>query len=903
MGKATNRSRGFTLIASLLLLVLLSGVAVGLMFLVNGSGRVGSNDLESNTAYYGAESGMEKLTADLASLYQQKMAPTQADLTTLAGSSAPGSAMVSGMTYLEKVTFTSVDGAGNPITSTATISSGPNQGLTAEIIPITLQVTAIRPTGASVNMSRGVEVALIPVFQFGVFSDSDLSYFAGPRFGFEGRVHTNSNLFLAADSGPLILDSKTTVVGEIIRDRLANGYPGPANGNYTGSVFVPNATGGCDTFLAGGAQGGSCLDFGPDANNNTDDSSWNGGIPPAGGPKENPNWITASTSTFNGFIGNATSIGVVPLQLPFVQGAQGGGAAAQQIQIIRKPLSPGESASSPLGVSREFNKANIRILLASTEADLVADRPGLVGDAQNINLGLSPTFSVGGTNYPFAVAKTAVDANWISPRGSGLATWPLVDGWLRVEYKDNTGKWNGVTTEWLKYGFARQFQPIPIQFPSTLHPNAILIFQQLADRNANGTSGGTDGGTAGSPATTNTSYYPINFYDPREGFPRDALVAGFASPQCYMNGIMNAVELDVNNLQQWLWAQGAYGAGSGKSVDPSTQNGYLLYFSDRRGMIADPNNVPVQTNGEAGLEDVINSASATGTPDKLLEAATPGYNGNIGFSPEDVDENGVLDHWGDANIGDGFGVNTTNNAYQTVNNCSTTGVANKVTGARHALRLVDGGLTNLPTLANLTGGFTVASENPVYVWGNYNSDKTDGFWTNPSAKPPVADPAGHSAAAIIADAVTLLSNNWSDLNDMQNSANLGGRNASSTYYRMAIAAGKNMNFPQPNGTGNDFGTDGGVHNFLRYIENWGNGSTLYYRGSLVSLYYSQYATGIFKCCTLVYSPPNRQYFFDSDFLTPADLPPGTPMLQDINNLSYWQNFAPCTTQSGGNCTN
>ena len=66
-----------------------------------------------------------------------------------------------------------------PSPATSIISSG-NQGLTAEIIPITLQVTALRPAGASVNMTRGVEVALIPVFQFGVFSDSDLSYFPGP---------------------------------------------------------------------------------------------------------------------------------------------------------------------------------------------------------------------------------------------------------------------------------------------------------------------------------------------------------------------------------------------------------------------------------------------------------------------------------------------------------------------------------------------------------------------------------------------------------------------------------------------------------------------------------------------------------------------------------------------------
>ena len=47
----------------------------------------------------------------------------------------------------------------------------------------------------------------------------------------------------------------------------------------------------------------------------------------------------------------------------------------------------------------------------------------------------------------------------------------------------------------------------------------------------------------------------------------------------------------------------------------------------------------------------------------------------------------------------------------------------------------------------------------------------------------------------------------------------------------------------------DFGTDGGTHNFLRYIENWDE--TLYYEGSIVSMYYNHQAVGTFKCCTTV----------------------------------------------------
>src|SRR5260370_427127 len=90
------------------------------------------------------------------------------------------------------------------------------------------------------------------------------------------------------------------------------------------------------------------------------------------------------------------------------------------------------------------------------------------------------------------------------------------------------------------------------------------------------------------------------------------------------------------------------------------------------------------------------------------------------------------------------------------------------------------------------------------------------------------------------------------------------------------ATGKNINFPTVGAVGvpQDFGTDGGVHNFLRYLENWG-GQTLNYRGSMASLYYSQYGPGVFKCCGTVYCPPTRNYAFDTDFLDLSKMPPGS----------------------------
>jgi hypothetical protein len=87
----------------------------------------------------------------------------------------------------------------------------------------------------------------------------------------------------------------------------------------------------------------------------------------------------------------------------------------------------------------------------------------------------------------------------------------------------------------------------------------------------------------------------------------------------------------------------------------------------------------------------------------------------------------------------------------------------------------------------------------------------------------------------------------------------------------------------------DFGTDGGMHNFLGMLENW-SGQTLNYRGSMISFYYSRQSLGVYKCCSTVYSPPTRAFAFDTDFLNPALLPPGTPTFRDVVNLGFRQVF-------------
>jgi len=169
MSSKKQRVRGFTLIAVLLLMVLMSALAIGLMYMVNTEARVGGSDLENSLAYHAAEGGMEKMTADLATLYASNQAPTVANITALGGSPP----YITGVNFVDYTITIPINPDGTPVSAVDTVHAGPNAGLIAEITPMTLSVTAQRPLGDQVHMLRTVEVAQIPVFQFGVFSDSE----------------------------------------------------------------------------------------------------------------------------------------------------------------------------------------------------------------------------------------------------------------------------------------------------------------------------------------------------------------------------------------------------------------------------------------------------------------------------------------------------------------------------------------------------------------------------------------------------------------------------------------------------------------------------------------------------------------------------------------------------------
>ena len=447
-----------------------------------------------------------------------------------------------------------------------------------------------------------------------------------------------------------------------------------------------------------------------------------------------------------------------------------------------------------------------------------------------------------------------------------------------------------------------------------------------ATRNAAATNGVT---TTWVPQTYD--FWPNVLFDAREGTLRAVPISAANLPT--LNGTMQYIELDGKNLASWFGGKINTMVTSGQSTeDPAVApNNYVVYISDRRGNYEDP---AVETitggwpplsftqheTGEYGWNDIVNFTPnpTTGCPDDALDAGedpnvgttfagqfyyygasqkyihamgaqntttTPLGPGQIGVFSNLVTGNGVMANsvcaavpaYVTDNIWPMMVAGNTNSARE-----------NAPLFFRRAVKIVDANLLTAvgPCPGGANCGLAIATENPLYLQGDFNANSAGNGFTDPSI-----------AASLAADAITLLSNSWNDVNSFILPYATTNRTGSTTDYRMAVVAGSNPYFQNPTGViYQDYGTDGGVHNFLRFLEGW-NG-TLNYLGSIVNLYYSRQANGTYKCSgpagqpSVVYDPPTRGYNFDTNFLTPALLPPRTPLFRDVNTTGWTRLLLP-----------
>lgn len=164
-------------------------------------------------------------------------------------------------------------------------------------------------------------------------------------------------------------------------------------------------------------------------------------------------------------------------------------------------------------------------------------------------------------------------------------------------------------------------------------------------------------------------------------------------------------------------------------------------------------------------------------------------------------------------------------------------------------------------------GLTVATPHPLYVQGHFNlnnGDKTPGLGVTAQTKP----------AALIGDGITVLSEKWTD--NYAANTSLSSRAAANTTVNAAFLSGIVTTKIQ---NGAKF-YSGGVENFPRFLENW-SGNSLTYNGSMVVMFPSRQAKGVWQSPGNYYNAPTRRWAFDSNFLDHKRLPPLTPMVRKL----------------------
>ena len=165
--------------------------------------------------------------------------------------------------------------------------------------------------------------------------------------------------------------------------------------------------------------------------------------------------------------------------------------------------------------------------------------------------------------------------------------------------------------------------------------------------------------------------------------------------------------------------------------------------------------------------------------------------------------------------------------------------------AKRGVRVSNG--SSLPSVG-ATKGLTLGTNTQLYIKGDYNADGTiQSSMSTPDT--------GEVPAALVADAITILSSNWSDTKSKNA---LSGRNApKTTEVSAAFVCGLTAT------TSGEY--SGGFQNLPRFLENWTSSTTFGYRGAMTVLFECEVAPGWYAPGS--YGVPTRNWAYNSSFKT------------------------------------
>ncbi len=321
-----------------------------------------------------------------------------------------------------------------------------------------------------------------------------------------------------------------------------------------------------------------------------------------------------------------------------------------------------------------------------------------------------------------------------------------------------------------------------------------------------------------------------------------------------------------------------------EKYDLSTQT-TTTYYYDRRGRLR--SNTTTETGVHGGLYDhredygINTFALDVGSLKDHVDANDNSSSGFDGTYDVTKDWNGIVyvEFPTDTSTnGDGsfkYGASSGQNSY---------GI---VPGTDETLALMVMDAREIPDPAGMKDpGFTLATNAPMYTVGSFNANGSAHSYDAIKV-----DDANEKPAALMADTLTVLSDNWKNnrINShLDGRSNVQSYREANSYVEISAAIVSGTPNTVPNGAPYGDGSRPlslGVVNLPRFLESW-TSRTLTIRGSLVSLYESELRPrGAPSNFNDFYLPPIRDWGFNELFAS-GSYPPGTPLIRTYRRLMY-----------------
>ena len=535
--------RGAALILALIILFLLGAISVTVLAVVSHEMRIAGSDLRRTETYSAAASAIERMTNEFSALFQRTSNPTSTQLTQIAGN-VPTELTNQGFTFTQSLSqdddalqkMQATQGITDGSYPYVDIEKGALSGLRASVSPFKVSATAYNTkTGTKVTLERTINNYLIPMFQFGTFSDGDLEFWPQPPMTFNGRVHANGNIYFGGD---ITFTSKVTTANEAVRTVLRNDGTLPTVYSANTPRFIINGT--TVPMSQGSVVGG------PKMNQPRTDKRGNF---PTGTPigTDNTTWNATSVAPVNGtanrFGGQLLTkgTGALPLLLPIQLDGK------QPREIIKRSM-PDDSTALVSG--RFHSKAEIRILIDDE-----------VAGSGNANVAGIPSTK--------GVTLSSFDPSSLD---SGKA--------LRVVKDDGTG-YVANQADWLQGKASLNKKAETVRGIKSYSVAGTSTNSVTGGKNANSTAELTSGGNASLPHSPNGAIIP-----PGSGITGRILIEVRKPNGTWVDVTSTVLSMGMTvgepngivYLQRPLWA--AYMQGGRDRKGDSTHTNYLNYYLD-----------------------------------------------------------------------------------------------------------------------------------------------------------------------------------------------------------------------------------------------------------------------------------------------------------------------------------